>query len=75
MSRAQVLENILKYEIFVNVKSFPGHIDVSMWIMTNLTEVRPLFKLLHRGSDNSPLFIPVFSANYTDQSNCDFYAP
>ena len=38
-----------------------------------LTEVRPLFTLLHRGSDNSPLLI-VFSANYIDQSNRDLYA-
>ena len=42
-------------------------------ITCNLTEVRPLFTLLHRGSDNSPLLI-VFSANYIDQSNRDFYA-
>ena len=34
----------------------------------NLTKVRPLFTLSHRGSDNSPLLI-VFSANYIDQSN------
>ena len=39
----------------------------------NLTKVRPLFTLLHRGSDNSPLPI-MFSANYVHQSNCDFYA-
>ena len=39
----------------------------------NLTKTRPLFTLLHRGSDNLPLLI-VFSANYIDQSNRDFYA-
>ena len=32
----------------------------------NLTKVRPLFTLSHRGSDNSPLVI-VFSANNIDQ--------
>ena len=37
----------------------------------NLTKVRPLNTLLHRGSDNSPLLI-VFSANYIDQSNGNF---
>ena len=31
----------------------------------NLTKVRPLFILSHRGSDKSPLLI-VFSANYSD---------
>ena len=37
----------------------------------NLTKVRPLFTLLHRGSENSPLML-VFSANYIDQSNVTF---
>ena len=37
----------------------------------NLTKVRPLFTLSHRGSDNSPLLI-VFSANYIDQSIVTF---
>ena len=36
-------------------------------------QFRPLFTVLHRGSDNSPLPI-VFSANYTDQSNRDSHA-
>ena len=36
-------------------------------ISINLTKVRPLFMLSHRGSDNSPLLI-VFSAKYIDQS-------
>ena len=40
-------------------------------LFINLTEVRPLFTLSHRGSDNSPLLI-VFSANYIDQSNRNF---
>ena len=39
---------------------------------SNLTEVRPLFTLSHRGSDNSTLLI-VLSANYIDQSNREFY--
>ena len=41
--------------------------------MVNLAKVRPLFTLSHKGYDNSPLLI-VFSANYFDQSNLDFYA-
>ena len=40
-------------------------------ISTNLTKVRPLFMLSHRGSDNSPLLI-VFSAKYIDQSIVTF---
>ena len=39
----------------------------------NLTKVRPLFTLSHRGSDNSRLLI-VFSANNIDQSIGYFYA-
>ena len=39
----------------------------------NLTKVRPLFTLSHRGSDNSQLLI-VFSANNIDQSIGYFYA-
>ena len=39
----------------------------------NLTKVRPLFTLSHRGSDNSLLLI-VFSANNIDQSIGYFYA-
>ena len=42
-------------------------------VLINLTKVKPLFSLLHRGSYNSPLLI-VFSTNYIDQSNRDFYA-
>ena len=41
--------------------------------MVNLAKVRPLLTLSHRGYENSPLLI-VFSANYFDQSNLDFYA-
>ena len=41
--------------------------------MNNLTKVRPLFMLSHRGSDNSPLLI-MFSANNIDQSIGYFYA-
>ena len=40
---------------------------------SNLTKVRLLFKLSHRGSDNSTLLI-VFSANYIDQSYRDFHS-
>mgnify|MGYP003690113861 CR=1 FL=1 len=43
----------------------------SSW--TNLTKVRPLFTLSHKGSDNSRLLI-VFSANNIDQSIGYFYA-
>ena len=39
----------------------------------NLAKVRPLLTLSHRGSENSPLLI-VFSANYIDQSICEFCA-
>ena len=40
----------------------------------NLSQVRPLFSLPHRGSDNSQLLF-MFSANDIDlQSNRDFYA-
>ena len=38
---------------------------------TNLTKVRPLFTLPHRGSDNFPLLM-VFSANYIDQAIVTF---
>ena len=41
--------------------------------LLKLTKVRPLFTLLHRGSDNYPILI-VLSANYIHQSNRDFYA-
>ena len=37
-------------------------------VLINLTKVRPLFTLSHRGSNNSPLLI-MFSANYIDQSD------
>ena len=37
------------------------HISMSL---TNLTKVRPLFSLSHRGSDNSPLLV-VFNAYYS----------
>ena len=40
--------------------------------VNNLTKVRPLFTLSHRGSDNSRLLI-VFSANNIDQSIGYFY--
>ena len=39
----------------------------------NLAKVRPLLTLSHRGSENFPLLI-VFSANYIDQSICEFCA-
>ena len=38
---------------------------------SNLTKVRLVFTLSHRGSDNYPLLI-VFSANYIDQSIVTF---
>ena len=41
--------------------------QVSGSLTLNLTKVRPLFTLSHRGSDNSQLLI-VFSANNIDQS-------
>lgn len=41
---------------------------------TNITiKSQTTFSLSHRGSYNAPLVI-VFSANYIDQSNRDFYA-
>ena len=40
-------------------------------VLINLTKVRPLFTLSHRGSNNSPLLI-MFSANYIDQSYWNF---
>ena len=46
-----------------------GNIQLSLQL--NLTKVRPLYTLSHRGSDNSPLLI-VFSANYIDQSIVTF---
>ena len=43
--------------------------DFLSWMrFFNLTKLRPLFTLLHRGSDNSPLLI-VSSAIYIDQLN------
>ena len=39
---------------------------------SNATKVGPKFLLSHRGSDNSPLLI-MFSDDYFDQSNHDFY--
>ena len=41
--------------------------------LSNLTKVRPLFTLSHRGSDNFRLLI-VFSANNIDQSIGYFYS-
>ena len=46
-------------------------INLVIAICSNLTKVKPLFMLWHRGSDNSPLLI-VFSANYIDQSIITF---
>ena len=40
-------------------------------VSSNLTKVRPLFTLSHRGYDNSPLLI-VFSAYDIDQSIVPF---
>ena len=48
-------------------------IGVYRRIANNLTKVRPLFTLSHRGSDNSRLLI-MFSANNIDQSIDYFYA-
>ena len=47
------------------------HAYVFITTLPNLTKVRPLFTLSHRGSDNSPLLI-VFSANYINQSIVTF---
>ena len=44
-----------------------------IFLQTLHHKVRPLCTLSHRGSDYSPLPI-VFSANYINQSNRDFYA-
>ena len=38
-------------------------IDLELHDQSNLTKVIPLFSLLHRGNDNSPLLI-VFGAYY-----------
>ena len=40
---------------------------------SNITKVRPKFLLSHIGSDHPSLLI-MFSADYFDQSNHDFYA-
>ena len=42
-----------------------------LYLNFNLTKVGPLFTLLHRGSNNSPLLI-VFSANYIVQLNRNY---
>ena len=47
------------------------HFFIYKYLSFNLTKVRPLSTLSHRGSDNSLLLI-VFSSNYIDQSNLNF---
>ena len=49
----------------------PDEMDLKVIPTVNLNKVRPLFMLLHRGSDNSPLLM-VFSANYIAQSTVAF---
>ena len=57
--------------MYIQNKTIDFSAVFSSW--TNLTKVRPLFTLSHRGSDNSRLLI-VFSANNIDQSIGYFYA-
>ena len=57
----------------LNWTRFNGRICFIYSSSLYLTSVRPLFTLLYRGSDNSPLLIG-FSANYIDQSNRNFHA-
>ena len=53
--------------------SFIVNYSIGVVWNANVTKVRPLFTLSHRGYDTYPLVI-VFSANNIDQSNLDFYA-
>ena len=60
----------------ISVKTEYGYETKSRSLYTecdldNLTKVRPLFTLSHRGTDNSWLLI-VFSANNIDQSSVTF---
>ena len=57
-------EEIFNYRMSRPKKSLKGS-------KYNLTKVRTLVTLSHRGSDNSTLHI-VFSANYIDHSDRDF---
>ena len=50
----------------------PLLLSVSLQLLLMSTKVRPLFKLMRQGSDNSPSLNHVQC--YIDQSNRDFYA-
>ena len=58
------------FRVYLCEKNLPHRDSSETGLMSkyvsNLTKVRPLFTLWHRGSDNSPLLI-VFIANYIDQ--------
>ena len=57
--------------LFLNWTRFSGRIRLINTSSLYLIEVRPLFTLSHRLSDNSPLLIEL-SANYIDQFNRNF---
>ena len=62
---------VLKMSHNKSISSYHPHIHFMNIIheyKSNLTKIRPLITLSHRGSDNTP-FLTVFSAKYIDQSN------
>ena len=59
--------------VILKLMYFDSPYMIQIMIGVNLTKVRPLFTLSHRGSDNSRLLI-VFSANDIDQYISYFYA-
>ena len=61
-----------QHHLSVKLAFSSGELKINDTTETNLTKVRPLFTLSHRGSDNSPLVI-VFSANNIDQWIIYFY--
>ena len=67
MKRTFIANSKQLVHLLVNITT-----ELRMFVFTNLTKVRPLFTLSHRGSDNSRLLI-VFSANNIDQSIGYFY--
>ena len=58
---------------FLKIKNLESLKKLKKYQQTNLTKVRPLFTLSHRGSDNSRLLI-VFSAYNIEQPIGYFYA-
>ena len=65
---------VLKMSHNKSISSYHPHIHFMNIIheyKSNLTKIRPLITLSHRGSDNTPL-LTVFSAKYIDQSNRNF---